>query len=106
MTSVSFTVTNANASTLTGVAFSDNLPAGLQVAATPNVTGSCGSGTITAAAGSGSITLSGGTLTASPAVGSSCTFSVAVTGPTAGAKSNTTDVVTSTERGTGTASSA
>src|SRR5437879_11494087 len=33
---------------LSGVAFTDNLPAGLVVAATPNVTGSCGSGTITA----------------------------------------------------------
>ena len=48
----------------------DNLPAGVVVAATPNITGSCGSGTITATAGSSTITLSGGTLTASPAAGS------------------------------------
>src|SRR5207245_3091189 len=102
---LSFAITNPNTfSALSGVAFTDNLPAGLVVAATPNVTGSCGSGTITAIPGSGGISLSGGTLTASPAAGSSCTFSVDVTGTTAGTKSNTTNAVTSTEGGTGTAS--
>ena len=100
--SLSFTITNPNtASALSGVGFSDNLPAGVVVAATPNLTGSCGSGTITATAGSGTISLAGGTLTASPAAGSSCTFSVNVTGTTAGSKSNTTGAVTSTEGGTG-----
>ncbi len=104
-TSLSFTITNPNTfSPLSGVAFTDNLPAGLVVAATPNVTGSCGSGTITAVAGSGAISLSGGTLTASPAAGSSCTFSVDVTGTTAGVKLNTTGAISSTEGGTGTAS--
>jgi uncharacterized repeat protein (TIGR01451 family) len=99
---LSFTIVNPNtASALSGVGFNDNLPAGVVVAATPNITGSCGSGTITATAGSGSISLSGGTLTASPAAGSSCTFSVDVTGTTAGSKSNTTGAVTSTEGGTG-----
>jgi uncharacterized repeat protein (TIGR01451 family) len=102
---LSFTITNANtASALSGVGFTDNLPAGVVVAATPNITGSCGAGTITATAGSSTITLSGGTLTASPAAGSSCTFSVSVTGTTAGSKSNTTTAVTSTEGGTGTTS--
>src|SRR5207244_10840360 len=87
---LSFTITNPNTfSPLSGVAFTDNLPAGVVVAATPNITGSCGSGTITAVAGSGTITLAGGTLTASPAAGSSCTFSVDATGTTAGSKSNT-----------------
>ncbi len=99
---LSFTITNPNtASALSGVGFTDNLPAGVVVAATPNVTGSCGSGTITATAGSSTISLSGGTLTASPAAGSSCTFSVDVTGTTAGSKSNTTGAVSSTEGGTG-----
>src|SRR5437016_2979865 len=102
---LSFTIQNPNTNVaLSGVTFTDNLPAGLAVAATPNVTGSCGSGTITAVAGSGSISLSGGTLTASPAAGSSCTFSVDVTGTTAGSKSNTTGAVSSTEGGTGTTS--
>src|SRR5205823_13215488 len=99
---LSFTITNPNTfSALSGVAFTDNLPAGVVVAATPNVTGSCGSGTITAVAGSGSISLSGGTLTASPAAGSTCNFSVDVTGTTADSKSNTTGAITSTEGGTG-----
>ena len=104
---LSFTITNPNtASALSGVGFNDTLPAGLVVAATPNITGSCGSGTITATAGSTAISLSGGTLTASPAAGSSCTFSVDVTGTTAGAKNNTSGNVTSTEGGTGGTASA
>src|SRR5207244_5576206 len=60
---------------------------------------------ITAVAGSGSISLSGGTLTASPAAGSSCTFSVKVTGTSAGVKNNSVQV-TSTEGGTGNTSNA
>jgi fimbrial isopeptide formation D2 family protein len=102
---LSFTITNPNTvSALSGVAFTDNLPAGVVVAATPNVIGSCGSGTITAVAGSGTVSLSGGTLTASPAAGSSCTFSADVTATTVGTKSNTTGAVTSTEGGTGSVS--
>ena len=43
---LSFTITNPNtASALSGVGFNDTLPAGLVVSATPNITGSCGSGT-------------------------------------------------------------
>src|SRR5205085_7348664 len=100
-TSLSFTVTNPNTlASLSGVAFTDSLPAGLVVATPNGLTGTCGSGTITAVAGSGSISLSGGTLTASPAAGSSCTFSVNVTGTTAGVKNNSVQV-TSTEGGSG-----
>src|SRR5437016_435303 len=99
---LSFNITNPNTNVaLSGVAFTDTLPAGLVVAATPNVTGSCGSGTITATAGSGSISLSGGTLANS----GSCTFSVDVTGTTAGDKNNSVQV-TSTEGGTGNTSNA
>jgi uncharacterized repeat protein (TIGR01451 family) len=105
-TSLSFTITNPNTNVaLSGVAFTDNLPAGLVVATPNGLTGSCGSGTITAVAGSGSVSLSGGTLTASPAAGSSCTFSVNVTGTTAGVKNNSVQV-TSTEGGTGNTSNA
>ncbi len=103
---LSFTVTNPNtASALSGVAFTDTLPGGLNLAST-TVTGSCGSGTITATINNppgspSTVSLSGGTLTASPAAGSSCTFSVSVTGITAGTQVNTTSTVSSTEGGTG-----
>jgi Bacterial Ig-like domain (group 3)/BNR repeat-like domain/Carboxypeptidase regulatory-like domain len=100
---LSFTISNPNISTaLSGVAFTDNLPAGLVVAAMPNVTGSCGGGTTTAIAGSSNLSLSGGTLPASPAPGSSCTLSIQVTGTTAGTKNNTSGNVTATyDDGTG-----
>ena len=102
-TSLSFTITQptvANA-TLTGAAFTDSLPAGLVVATPNGLTGSCGGGTITAVAASSSVTLSGGTVEA----GSSCTFSVNVTGTTAGVKNNSVHL-TSTNGGTGNTSNA
>ncbi|HYN14463.1 MAG TPA: immunoglobulin domain-containing protein [Terriglobales bacterium] len=96
-TTLTFTINNPNTSTaLSGISFGDSLPSGVQVAATPNITGVCG-GTVTATAGSGSISLSGGTLASS----GSCTISVDVTGTTAGAKSNTTGAISSAEGGTG-----
>jgi uncharacterized repeat protein (TIGR01451 family) len=102
-TSLSFTITNPNTTTaLTGVAFTDTLPAGLVVSTPNGLNGTCGSGTITATAGTGVISLSGGTIPA----GGFCTFSVNVTGTTAGAKNNTTGNVTSTEGGTGGTASA
>jgi len=103
---LSFTITNPNTvSALSGVAFTDSLPGGAELAST-TVTGSCGSGTITATTNSppgspSTVSLSGGTLTASPGAGSSCTFSVSVTGISAGAQVNTTSAVSSTEGGTG-----
>jgi len=102
-TSLSFTITNPSTTVaLAGVAFSDTLPAGLVVSTPNGLTGTCGAGTITAVAGSNSISLSGGTIAAS----GSCTFSVNVTGVTAGLQSNTTSNVTSTEGGTGNTASA
>jgi uncharacterized repeat protein (TIGR01451 family) len=98
---LSFIITNPNASALSGIAFTDTLPAGVVVSATPAITGGCGSGTVTAAAGSGTISLSGGTLTASPLPGSTCTFSVSITATTPGNKNNTAGPITSTEGGTG-----
>src|SRR5207244_12856447 len=79
-TTLTFTITNPNASTsLTGLSFTDNLPAGL-VVSTPNgftlVSGSLGGGTVTATAGSGTVSLSGGSL----AAGASVSFPVNVTG--------------------------
>jgi hypothetical protein len=97
-TTLTFSLVNPNATTaLTGVGFSDPLPAGLVVAAPNGLTGSCGSGTISATAGSGSISLVSATLSASGA----CNFSVNVTGTTAGTKHNTTGAITSVEGGSG-----
>jgi len=103
-TSLSFTLTNPadNTVALTGVGFSDTLPAGLVVATPNGLSGSCGGGTITATDGSGTISLSGATL----AAGASCTFAVDVTGTTAGVKNNTSGAVTSSNGGTGNTASA
>src|SRR5262249_35779773 len=102
-TSLSFTIQNNNAgTTLTGVAFSDTLPAGLVVATPNGLAGSCGGGTITAAANTNVVSLSGGSIPAA----SSCTFSVNVTGTSAGLKHNSTGPVSSTEGGTGAAATA
>src|SRR5581483_10222375 len=77
VSTLTFTLTNSNAGTsLTGVAFSDTFPAGLQVAATPNAsTSGCGSPTFAPAAGNTALSFSGGTIAAS----GTCTVSVAVT---------------------------
>src|SRR2546425_613589 len=101
-TSLTFTIQNNNAAaTLTGIGFSDNLPAGLVVATPNGLTGSCGGGTITATAGSGTISLSGATL----AGGAQCTFAVNVTGTTLGAKNNSA-TVSSANAGAGSPSTA
>lgn len=102
-TALTFVATNSSTTNgLTGVAFTDSLPAGLVVSTPNGLSGSCGSGTITAVAGSGSVSLTGGTIAAS----GSCTFSVSVTGTSAGTKSNVTGSITSTEGGTGSTASA
>ena len=96
---LTFTVTNANAGTaLTGVGFSDSLPTGVEVASTPNAsTSGCGTPTFSPGAGDLTLTFSGGTIAGS----GTCTASVDVTGTTAGTKNNTTGNVTSTNGGTG-----
>lgn len=102
-TSLSFTITNPNGGgSLTGVGFTDTLPAGLVVSTPNGLAGSCGGGTITATAASGSVSLTGATLAAS----SSCNFSVNVTGTTAGTQNNTTGTVSSIESGAGGVASA
>jgi uncharacterized repeat protein (TIGR01451 family) len=88
-TSLSFTITNPNATTaITGIGFTDSLPNGLVVATPNGLAGSCGGGTITAAPGSHAVSLAGATL----AAGASCTFSVNVTATSAGARTNTVTV--------------
>src|SRR5271157_6002617 len=81
-TTLTFTLQNGNsATTLHSIAFTDTLPAGLQVSSPSNgLSGSCGGGTISAPAGGSSIGLSGAAL----AAGVNCTFAVNVTGIAAG----------------------
>ena len=102
-TSLGFTINNPNASTsLTGVGFTDSLPAGLVVSTPNGLTGTCGGGAITATAGSSSVSLTGATLAGS----ASCTFGVNVTGNALGTMNNTTSAVDSVEGGPGIAASA
>jgi uncharacterized repeat protein (TIGR01451 family) len=104
VSTLTFTVTNPNSGlALNGIAFSDTFPAGLQVAATPNVTTTgCGSPTFAPAAGNTSVSFSGGAI----AVSGTCTATVNVTATTTGAKVNTTGNVSSTNGGTGNTGSA
>lgn len=98
-----FSVANPNASnSLTGIAFTDTLPAGLVVATPNGASGTCGGGGFAATAGGSSIGFSGGTLAAN----STCTVSVNVTGTSAGTRSTTTGAVASNEAGTGNTSTA
>src|SRR5262249_45693083 len=100
-TTVTFTITNpaSNTSAENGIAFSDTLMNGLQVASTPGVTGNCNGGTVTAAATTTSISLVGGSI-ATP--GGTCTIVVNVTGTQSGNNlPNTTGAVSSTNGGTG-----
>ena len=102
-TTLTFNLSNPNAgSALSGVGFTDPMPAGLAVSTPSGLSGDCGGGTITAAAGSSSVSLSGATLAAH----ASCTFAVNVTGTALGTQNNVTTAVTSTEAGSGTTASA
>ncbi|MGE0886656.1 MAG: beta strand repeat-containing protein [Blastocatellales bacterium] len=94
---ISITNPAANTVALTGVAVTDNFPAGLQVDTTPMATNSCGTGTFAPAANATSVTISGATIP----VNTTCTFTVKVKGTTSGPKVNTTGAVTSANGGTG-----
>ena len=98
MSTLSFLITNPNPTVaLTGVVFTDTLPAIVQVSATQvSPFAACG-GTVTAPPLGSSIMLAGGAL----AAGGSCTFSVSVTGVSLGAQINTTSTVSSNEGGPG-----
>lgn len=92
-TALSYTLTNPNASTaLSGVSFTDTLPAGLAIDNPNGESGACGSaGVITANPGSQTISLSGGSIKAA----GTCTFSVSVTAAQAGTVQDTPGAVTS-----------
>src|SRR6185369_5430839 len=110
-TALTFTVANPNSGgPLTGIAFSDTIPANLVIATPNGLTGGCQTvagtvtvaGSVTATQGTNSVSLSGLGLAAS----GSCLFSVNVTGASAGAAHNVTGNVTSANGGTGTTATA
>jgi uncharacterized repeat protein (TIGR01451 family) len=97
---LAFTISNPNRLTaLSGIGFSDTLPAGVMLASS-GPTATCGGSLTTTAPDS--ISFSGGSLAAN----GTCTFSITVTGATPGSKVNSTSAVTSTEGGTGNAATA
>lgn len=90
-TSLTFTLTNPDvATTLTGVAFADDFPAGMLVATPNGLANTCG-GIATATQGTGSVSLTGATI----ASNSSCTLMVNVTATSSGNLTNTTGAVIS-----------
>jgi len=88
---ITFTNTNSAAATLTAP-FTDNLPGGLVIAGTPNLTTTCG-GVPTAIPGGSAVTLPTGTIPGgSVAIPGFCTLTVNVTAPIAGNFLNTVPV--------------
>jgi uncharacterized repeat protein (TIGR01451 family) len=93
---LTFTITNPNASGLTGVGFTDTLPKGVVVDNPNGESGTCGSnGVVTATTATSTISLTGGSLKAS----ANCVVSVNVSSTTPGVYSNSTGAVTSNEGG-------
>src|SRR6267142_4508239 len=116
-TLLSFTIVNPNSDpnpnlTLTGVQFTDDLPAGVVVASPTQLFSNC-SGTLTADAGSSSISLSGGSIGPQPELrpqlkgfvrkdlvaSGACFISVEVQATSTGTKNNTTGPVSSDQTG-------
>ncbi len=97
---MTITLSNTSSSSFSGIAFTDNFPAGL-VVADNSLSNTCG-GAATGAAGATTVSLTGGSLAAN----TSCAVSVNVTSGTAGTYVNNTGPVSSTEGGTGLSASA
>ena len=95
VSTLTFTITNNYSAAVTGLAFTDTLPAGVVPASPVGGTSNCG-GVVTAAGDS--ISLTGGAV--SGPAGTSCTISVNVNGLTDGTKVNTTSNLTSANAGT------
>ncbi|MCH9698017.1 MAG: IPTL-CTERM sorting domain-containing protein [Gammaproteobacteria bacterium] len=101
VSTLTFTIDNtASSLAATALDFTDNLPAGLQISSTPNVSTTCTAGTVTAVSGNGVITYNGGSI----ASGATCTIQVDVVSINAGNKVNVSGDLTSTSGNSGTAS--
>jgi hypothetical protein len=97
-----FTITGSNAA-LSGLTFTDTLPAGIVIATPNGLTGAASCfGTVTATAGSSTIKLVNGALNPTK----SCSFSVNVTGTMVGAWTNSTGPLSDDQGLTGTAATA
>ncbi len=82
---LSILLTNPNNTSLTGIAFTDNMPANMIIATPANLnTGTCG-GTLTGTPGAGSFSFSGGSLNAS----GTCTLTLNATTTVPGQLTNT-----------------
>ena len=94
---LSFNISNTQPGNraLSAIAFTDILPAGLEINNPNGLSGSCGGGTITAVAGTQTISLSGASL----AAGTSCNFSVSVKGIAAGDYENVTSFLSTAQTG-------
>ncbi|HYX51901.1 MAG TPA: hypothetical protein VE783_00500 [Candidatus Limnocylindrales bacterium] len=93
---LTFTLINPNPATdLTGVSFSDDMPAGLLIANPDSLGGTCDTSVVILSPTN--ISLAGAVLPAN----SSCTLVIDVLAMTAGDQVNTTDPITSVEGGTG-----
>jgi hypothetical protein len=89
---MTISLSNANVGAATITSFTDNLPAGLIIAAPSGASTTCG-GTLTAPAGGSTVTLTGGTIpTAVGLIPGVCTITLNVTGITVGNKTNTLPV--------------
>lgn len=101
---LTFTLSNPGASSLTGIKFTDTLPSGVVVAATPSASTTCG-GSPTWSPTAGSSLLSFGQTTGTTlAAGASCTVSVKVTAASAGSYDNVSGAVFANESGSNTTS--
>lgn len=87
-----FTIINNSGIQLTGLSFTDSLPAGLLVATPPNFTNTCG-GSFAPTSGAALITLSGGTLAAN----ATCTVTVRVVAASVGTYTNPAVTLTSNQ---------
>jgi hypothetical protein len=94
ISTLTLTITNPNATVLTGVAVADTYPVQITNATPNNAATTCTGGAVTAVDGGPSVALSGASITAS----GSCTVTVDVTSVSPGGSYlNTTGVVTSVE---------
>jgi uncharacterized repeat protein (TIGR01451 family) len=100
---VSIINTATGSAQLTGLALTDNLPANVTIAATPNASTTCTGGTVTAVANASSVGLAGGSV----APNTTCTITVSVTGTVSGIYTNTVgatgNLLTSTQGATNSA---